>query len=173
MVEYADAEAMRKLCDEARENGFAMVAVNSAQTALCKSLLKGTPVRVGAAISFPLGQTTVETKVLRNVLTEAPTPITPLSSTPALTKRPHVNAPRSSLTMLISGVALSMGIWQMSPAMRPTTADCATVGLVRMIARQYMAMMKLGFMPKEAKKLPTVSFRTAPAARSTAMRMRS
>jgi len=60
---YADAEAMRKLCDEARANGFAMVAVNSAQTALCKSLLKDTPVHVGAAISFPLGQTTVETKV--------------------------------------------------------------------------------------------------------------
>lgn len=60
---YADAEAMRKLCDEARENGFAMVAVNSAQTALCKTLLKDTPVHVGAAISFPLGQTTVEAKV--------------------------------------------------------------------------------------------------------------
>lgn len=60
---YADTAAMRKLCGEARENGFAMVAINSAQTALCKALLKGTPVRVGAAISFPLGQTTVETKV--------------------------------------------------------------------------------------------------------------
>ena len=60
---YVDAEAMRKLCDEARENGFAMVAVNAAQTALCKSLLKDTRVHVGAAISFPLGQTTIETKV--------------------------------------------------------------------------------------------------------------
>ena len=60
---YADTEAMRTLCAEARENGFAMVAVNSAQTALCKELLKGSPVHVGAAISFPLGQTTIETKV--------------------------------------------------------------------------------------------------------------
>ncbi len=60
---FIDTEDMRKLCDEARENGFAMVAINSAQTALCKALLKDTPVQVGAAISFPLGQTTVETKV--------------------------------------------------------------------------------------------------------------
>ena len=60
---YADAEAMRRLCAEARENGFAMVAVNSAQTALCRTLLNCTPVHVGAAISFPLGQTTIETKI--------------------------------------------------------------------------------------------------------------
>lgn len=40
-----------------------MVAINSTQTKLCKELLKGTDVHVGAAISFPLGQTTIETKV--------------------------------------------------------------------------------------------------------------
>ena len=40
-----------------------MVAVNSVQTKRCKELLKGTDVHVGAAISFPLGQTTIETKV--------------------------------------------------------------------------------------------------------------
>ena len=33
------------------------------QSALCKELLKGSGVHVGAAISFPLGQTTIETKV--------------------------------------------------------------------------------------------------------------
>lgn len=31
--------------------------------ALCKEYLKDSPVHVGAAISFPLGQTTIETKV--------------------------------------------------------------------------------------------------------------
>lgn len=67
---HADASAddMKKLCAEARENGFHMVAVNSAQTALCKSCLAGSPVHVGAAISFPLGQTCVETKIFETTL---------------------------------------------------------------------------------------------------------
>lgn len=52
-----------KLCGEAKENNFAMVAINSSPVAYCKSLLQGTDVHVGAAISFPLGQTTIETKV--------------------------------------------------------------------------------------------------------------
>ena len=60
---FADRSDMEKLCSEAAEYGFKMVAVNSVQTALCRELLKGTPVHVGAAISFPLGQTTIETKV--------------------------------------------------------------------------------------------------------------
>ena len=54
---------MQRLCDEARENGFAMVAVNSIQTALCRALLGEAPVHVGAAVSFPLGQTTIEAKI--------------------------------------------------------------------------------------------------------------
>ena len=59
---------MKKLCDEARENGFAMVAVNSAQVSLCKEYLKGSSVHVGAAISFPLGQTCLETKLFETRL---------------------------------------------------------------------------------------------------------
>lgn len=51
------------LCKEAADNHFAMVAINSAPVALCKKLLAGSGVHVGAAISFPLGQTTLETKV--------------------------------------------------------------------------------------------------------------
>lgn len=57
---YADFD---KLCREAAENHFAMVAINSSPVAYCKSILAGTGVHVGAAISFPLGQTAVETKV--------------------------------------------------------------------------------------------------------------
>ncbi len=53
---------LEKLCAEAKENGFAMVAINPGQVKLCKKLLEGTPVHVGAAISFPLGQTTIEEK---------------------------------------------------------------------------------------------------------------
>ena len=40
-----------------------MVAINSAQVCVCKELLKGCDVHVGAAISFPLGQTVLEIKV--------------------------------------------------------------------------------------------------------------
>ncbi|MBP3885614.1 MAG: deoxyribose-phosphate aldolase [Olsenella sp.] len=54
---------MERLCDEARRHHFRMVAVNSVQSALCRKLLEGTDVHVGAAISFPLGQTSVATKV--------------------------------------------------------------------------------------------------------------
>ena len=60
---FASTADMEKLCHEAKENGFAMVAVNSVQSALCRKLLRDSPVHVGAAISFPLGQTTIETKV--------------------------------------------------------------------------------------------------------------
>lgn len=60
---YATIEDMAKLCEEAKKYDFMMVAINSTQTKLCKELLKGTDIHVGAAISFPLGQTTIETKV--------------------------------------------------------------------------------------------------------------
>ena len=60
---YATREDMAKLCEEAKKYDFMMVAINSTQTKLCKELLKGTDIHVGAAISFPLGQTTIETKI--------------------------------------------------------------------------------------------------------------
>mgnify|MGYP003294256786 FL=1 len=60
---FAAEEDFKKLCMEAKENHFAMVAINSAPVAICKKYLKDTDVHVGAAISFPLGQTTLETKV--------------------------------------------------------------------------------------------------------------
>lgn len=60
---FAKEEDFRQLCAEAAEHRFAMVAINSSPVAFCKSLLKDTDVHVGAAISFPLGQTTLETKV--------------------------------------------------------------------------------------------------------------
>ncbi|MCE5344407.1 MAG: deoxyribose-phosphate aldolase [Eubacteriales bacterium] len=60
---FADQKMFETLCREAADNHFAMVAINSAPVYLCKKLLAGTDVHVGAAISFPLGQTTIETKV--------------------------------------------------------------------------------------------------------------
>ena len=59
---YAADEDFRVLCEEADRFGFRMVAINSSQTALCKSFLKNSPVHVGAAISFPLGQTSIAVK---------------------------------------------------------------------------------------------------------------
>lgn len=59
---YAQRADFEKLCSEARDNGFAMVAINSAPVSLCKELLKDSDVHVGAAIGFPLGQTDIETK---------------------------------------------------------------------------------------------------------------
>ena len=59
---YATRADFEKLCNEAKEYGFAMVAINSYPVRLCKELLKGSDVHVGAAISFPLGQTTIDVK---------------------------------------------------------------------------------------------------------------
>lgn len=60
---YATRADCEKLCKEARELGTAMVAINSAQVRVCKELLEGCDVHVGAAISFPLGQSVLEIKV--------------------------------------------------------------------------------------------------------------
>lgn len=60
---YATDDDFIKLCKEAKDIGAAMVAINSEPVKLCKELLKDTPVHVGAAISFPLGQTTLEVKM--------------------------------------------------------------------------------------------------------------
>ena len=60
---FADDAAFKKLCDEARKYNFKMVAINPAQTVRCKEKLKDSLVHVGAAIGFPLGQTTLECKI--------------------------------------------------------------------------------------------------------------
>ena len=60
---FADDAAFEKLCDEAKKYNFKMVAINPAQTVRCKKKLEGRPVHVGAAIGFPLGQTTLECKI--------------------------------------------------------------------------------------------------------------
>ena len=60
---FADDAAFEKLCYEAKKYNFKMVAINPAQTVRCKKKLEGSPVHVGAAIGFPLGQTTLECKI--------------------------------------------------------------------------------------------------------------
>lgn len=63
LMAYASRDDFIKLCDEAKDIGVAMVAINSEPVKLCKELLKGTSIHVGAAISFPLGQTTLNIKL--------------------------------------------------------------------------------------------------------------
>lgn len=60
---YVKNEDFKKICDEAMRYEFKMVAINPAMTEICKEYLKGSKVHVGAAIGFPLGQTTLECKV--------------------------------------------------------------------------------------------------------------
>lgn len=64
---YAQRKDFEKLCAEAREYGFAMVAINPAPVSLCKELLAGTSVHVGAAVGFPLGQSTPKVKKYETV----------------------------------------------------------------------------------------------------------
>lgn len=58
----ARVEDFRTLCEQSAAFGFKMVAINPAPVALCKRYLQGSGVRVGAAVGFPLGQSTPEVK---------------------------------------------------------------------------------------------------------------
>ena len=62
---HADAteQDMAKLCDEAKAYHFKMVAVNQVQSKFCSEQLAGTDIDTGAAIAFPLGQTSIAAKV--------------------------------------------------------------------------------------------------------------
>ena len=59
----ASKKDIETLCTEAKEYHFKMVAINQTQSELCSNLLENTDINVGAAISFPLGQTTIDAKV--------------------------------------------------------------------------------------------------------------
>lgn len=59
---FASTADITKLCEEAKEYGFRMVAINPLHTSLAASILKGSDVHVGPCISFPLGQNTIEEK---------------------------------------------------------------------------------------------------------------
>ena len=60
---FATRADFQKLCDEAVEYGFKSVAINTYPVAMCREMLKGTPVLTGAAVGFPLGQMTIASKV--------------------------------------------------------------------------------------------------------------
>lgn len=85
---FGTAENIEKLCAEARKYEFAMVAINPAEVETCVKLLEGSPVRVGAAIGFPLGQTTTECKAFetRNAIAKGATEIDTVINVRALQK---------------------------------------------------------------------------------------
>lgn len=56
-------EQIEKLCEEAARFGFASVCVNPCYVSLCAELLKGSNVRVGTVVGFPLGATSSDQKV--------------------------------------------------------------------------------------------------------------
>ncbi|MEO0076502.1 MAG: deoxyribose-phosphate aldolase [candidate division WOR-3 bacterium] len=60
----ASEKDIKKLCAEAKRYDFATVFVNPCYVKLAKRLLRGSDVKVGCAIGFPLGATTTEVKVL-------------------------------------------------------------------------------------------------------------
>ncbi len=58
----ATAEEVTKLCEEAKEFGFASVCVNPSYARLCADLVRGTPVKVCCVIGFPLGASAPDVK---------------------------------------------------------------------------------------------------------------
>ena len=62
-----DADAVLKLCREAKKFGFASVCVNPAEVPLAAKLLRKTKVEVCTVVGFPLGQNTTEVKVFEGL----------------------------------------------------------------------------------------------------------
>lgn len=60
---YATVGDFEILCKEAEQYGFKSVAINSYPVRMCRELLEGSTVLTGAAIGFPLGQTTIAVKL--------------------------------------------------------------------------------------------------------------
>ena len=60
---YATKEDFKAFCEESKEMGVGMVAINPYPVKTCKEFLKGTDIHVGAAIAFPLGQMNIESKL--------------------------------------------------------------------------------------------------------------
>jgi deoxyribose-phosphate aldolase len=58
----ANLAMIEKLCQEAKENNFYSVCINSYFVKACTQILSGTSVKVCTVVGFPLGASTMETK---------------------------------------------------------------------------------------------------------------
>ena len=63
----ATTDDVMKLLKEAREYGFLGVCVNPCNVKFAKQYLKDTDIKVVTVIGFPLGQATIESKVLETI----------------------------------------------------------------------------------------------------------
>jgi len=64
---FASHDDLRKHCETAMAYGFKTVAVNNAVVGFCRGVLGTSAVLCDAAVSFPLGQCTIETKVFETL----------------------------------------------------------------------------------------------------------
>ncbi len=64
---FATRDDLKKHCEIAMEYNFKTVAINNAPVPFCKEVLKGSDVICDAAVGFPLGQSTIETKVFETI----------------------------------------------------------------------------------------------------------
>ena len=64
----ATKEAVKKICDEAKEYGFMSVCVNGYYTAYVAGELKGTDVKVCTVVGFPLGQMATQAKAAETAI---------------------------------------------------------------------------------------------------------
>lgn len=64
---YVSNQDLRLHCEEAAAHHFKTVAINNAAVPYCSRILEGSGVLCDAAVSFPLGQCTVETKVFETI----------------------------------------------------------------------------------------------------------
>lgn len=60
---YATDDDLKELCRQARKYNFKTVAINNCHIPLCNKELEGTDILTDAAVGFPLGAATIETKV--------------------------------------------------------------------------------------------------------------
>lgn len=59
----ANLKGVKKLCEEAKENGFMSVCINPSFVGYAKKFLEGSAVKVCTVIGFPLGASTTKVKV--------------------------------------------------------------------------------------------------------------
>lgn len=64
----AGLEAVKKICEEAKEYDFMSVCVNSYYTAYVAQQLKGTDVKVCTVVGFPLGQMSTRAKAAETAI---------------------------------------------------------------------------------------------------------
>ncbi len=64
---FATEDDLKKHCETAMEYNFKTVAINCAPVPFCKEILKDSDVICDAAVGFPLGQATIESKVFETI----------------------------------------------------------------------------------------------------------